>query len=253
MIRACAWCRGPIPAEARSDSITCSKRCRQARSRFALTVGGAAPASPLIPQRFAYADPPYPGKSKRYYGDHPDFAGEVDHEALIRRLSTYDGWALSTSASALQDVLALCPRGARVAAWHRGERPNHHDVIVNAWEPVIYFGARPVVPSSSDASKAAAATHDVSSAPGARDASVEIAGERDMSRGSGATRRVDSIVLGVTARTTDPARVVGAKPAGFARWVFDLLGIRPGDEFDDIFPGSGAVARAWQVFVGRAA
>ena len=43
--------------------------------------------------RLAYADPPYPGQSKRYYGDQPSYAGEVDHAALIERLSGYDGWA----------------------------------------------------------------------------------------------------------------------------------------------------------------
>jgi hypothetical protein len=63
----------------------------------------------------ANADPPYPGKAF-YYRDHPDYAGEVDHAALIARLSTYDGWALSTSAAALPAVLALCPPGVRVAA-----------------------------------------------------------------------------------------------------------------------------------------
>jgi hypothetical protein len=35
--------------------------------------------------RFAYADPPYPGCA-HYYEGHPDFAGEVDHAALINRL-----------------------------------------------------------------------------------------------------------------------------------------------------------------------
>jgi len=46
--------------------------------------------------RFAYADPPYPGQSKKHYGDHPDYAGEVDHPALIAQLvAEYpDGWAL---------------------------------------------------------------------------------------------------------------------------------------------------------------
>jgi len=34
----------------------------------------------------AYADPPYPGQAKRHYGDHPDYAGEVDLGALIERL-----------------------------------------------------------------------------------------------------------------------------------------------------------------------
>lgn len=52
------------------------------------------------------------------------------------------------------------------------------------------------------------------------------------------------------ARRTDPARVVGAKPAIFARWVFDLLGALPGDEFVDVFPGSGGIARAWDLYAG---
>ena len=43
----------------------------------------------------------------------------------------------------------------------------------------------------------------------------------------------------------------GAKPAVFARWVFDLLGAAPGDALDDLFPGSGAITRAWATFCGR--
>ena len=82
------------------------------------------------------------------YRDHPDYAGEVDHVALIRRLQLeYDGWALSTSAAALPAVLALCPPGVRVAAWHRGERPTPSRWPLNAWEPVIYSGGRPADPS----------------------------------------------------------------------------------------------------------
>ena len=33
--------------------------------------------------------------------------------------------------------------------------------------------------------------------------------------------------------------VVGAKPDGFWLWLFDLLNVRPGDEFVDLFPGTG--------------
>jgi site-specific DNA-adenine methylase len=48
--------------------------------------------------RGAYADPPYIGQSKKHYGDHPDYAGEVDHEELIWTLQRhYDCWALSLS------------------------------------------------------------------------------------------------------------------------------------------------------------
>jgi hypothetical protein len=38
--------------------------------------------------------------SRRYYADHPDYAGEVDHAAQVDQLTGYDGWALSTSAAA---------------------------------------------------------------------------------------------------------------------------------------------------------
>lgn len=212
--RLCAWCRGPIPAATRRDAVCCSVRCRQARHRFTRTVG-AAPQGVAVgrPLRLAYADPPYPGKAWLYRG-HPDYAGEVDHEALIRRLSTYDAWALSTSAAALPAVLALCPPGVRVAAWHRGERPTPSRQPLNAWEPVIYTGGRPADPS----------------------------------RPAGGTRRVDSLIHGVSPMTTLPGRVIGAKPAAFCRWLFDLLGAAPGDNFDDLFPGSGAVTRAWDAF-----
>jgi hypothetical protein len=88
--------------------------------------------------RFAFADPPYPGQSKRHYGDHDDYAGEVDHAVLIAELEQDfpDGWALSTSVAALPAILPLCPRpepskkrawggsqklgtGVRICAWVR--------------------------------------------------------------------------------------------------------------------------------------
>lgn len=40
--------------------------------------------------------------------------------------------------------------------------------------------------------------------------------------------------------------VIGAKPDSFCYWIFDLLGMRPGDELIDLYPGSGAVTRAWK-------
>lgn len=45
--------------------------------------------------------------------------------------------------------------------------------------------------------------------------------------------------------------LVGAKPFGFCVWLFGLLGLRPGDEFVDLFPGSGAVTAAWQRYSAR--
>ena len=40
----------------------------------------------------------------------------------------------------------------------------------------------------------------------------------------------------------------GAKPLEFAAWLFVLLGIRPDDEFVDLFPGSGTIWRSWVAF-----
>jgi hypothetical protein len=37
----------------------------------------------------------------------------------------------------------------------------------------------------------------------------------------------------------------GVKPRGFCYWLFEVLNLNPEDEFHDLFPGSGAVSRAW--------
>jgi hypothetical protein len=229
----------------RRDAKCCSPRCRQALHRFTTDVGRAQRVEHGVSIRLAYADPPYPGKSARYYRDHPDYAGEVNHAELIERLVEFDGWALSTSASALPDILALCPAGVRVAAWVRGGR-GEPDGPLNIWEPVIYFGgrARPerdaLLPA--DATRHAGTARRVTAA--ARDASHLV----DTTRHHGQTRRVDVLVKTARPRTTDEARVIGAKPATFCRWVFDLLGAEPQDLFSDIFPGSGGVTRAWNEF-----
>ena len=44
--------------------------------------------------------------------------------------------------------------------------------------------------------------------------------------------------------------MTGTKPAAFCRWVFTLLGAAPADSLDDLFPGSGAVSRAWAAYTG---
>lgn len=159
--------------------------------------------------RLAYADPPYPGKSHLYIG-HPDYAGEVDHRALVSRLQEYDGWALSTSAEALPMVLSLLAGvDVSVAAWFRGGRGNVSRRPRSTWEPVVFAGGR----------------------------QVPVVGRGD-----------DALVHVSRPRLTDPRRVIGAKPARFAFWMFDLLGARRGDQLDDLFPGSGGIARAWDLF-----
>lgn len=94
--------------------------------------------------KMAYADPPYPGQAKKHYADDPQCA-EVDHAALITHLvSEYsDGWALSTSSPALQQVLALCPPDVRVMSWVKPFAAFKVGVgVAYAWEPVIVQGGR---------------------------------------------------------------------------------------------------------------
>ena len=171
--------------------------------------------------RVAYADPPYLHQSKKHYGDHPDYAGEVDHTALIARLvADYpDGWALSCSSPSLRQLLPLCPADVRVAAWvkpfhafKKGVRPAY------AWEPVIFMGGR-------------------------------NRGHKPPERGGKATTPKDWVAENITLKRG----LVGAKPERFCFWLFDLLNLQPGDVLDDLFPGSGAVAAAWERYQERAA
>lgn len=134
----CPWCRA---APSSTRGVWCSKKCRQTawRARKLAVVEDLGDT----PKRIAYADPPYPGTSLKYYGDQPDYAGEVDHAELVSLLQRNDGWALSTSVKALRDILPLCPPEARVAAW---VKPNGVSSRTrgahNTWEPVVWVPAR---------------------------------------------------------------------------------------------------------------
>jgi hypothetical protein len=217
-VRLCAWNpRHVIPAGKRSDSEFCSKACRQASWRF----GWRGPDRPFVDGpalRFAYADPPYPGMSEHYYGDHQDFAGEVDHRQLVRRLlrDFPDGWALSTSSATLHHVLRLCPPEVRVGAWIR---PMTHTRGLKrprkAWEPVIFFRGRERPPD--------------------------------------APLLLDWIYAPIIDWAKYPGGVIGMKPPEFSWWMFDCLGAQAGDELVDVFPGSGAVTRAWERYQLEAA
>jgi hypothetical protein len=158
----------------------------------------------------AYADPPYIGQARKHYGKQPDYAGEVDHETLVRRLVTdYEHWALSCSSTSLQYLLGLAPAGVRVGAWVKpfavfkvGVNPAY------AWEPVLFYGAR--------------------------------------KRSRSEWKVFDWVSVGVNPATPrGPRFVVGAKPEAFCFWLFALMGMQPWDELVDLFPGSGAVTAAW--------
>jgi hypothetical protein len=158
----------------------------------------------------AYADPPYPGLARRYYGDEPTFGGEVDHVALLERLSGYDGWALSTGEFALRDLLPLCPAGVRVCPWVKPVHPSPRTYgLHGAWEALVVVPGRRLRPGTRNWLHAAPA---------------RLGG----------------------------SRLAGRKPLAFVAWLFDVLGLLPGDELEDFFPGSGVVSAAWRE-VGRVA
>jgi hypothetical protein len=62
------------------------------------------------------------------------------------------------------------------------------------------------------------------------------------------TREQETIRDWVSACITLQRGVVGAKPDEFCVWLFRVLNMRPGDELHDLFPGSGAVTRAWESY-----
>lgn len=212
LVRFCLHCAASLEGRA-PTTRTCGKRCRQARWRRAQEFAIKARADE--PLRLAVADEPYPGLSKRYYGTHPDYGGEVDHGALLSQLVAYDGWALATNRDGLKLLVGLCQERQldyEIAIWVRGARKAPSRTAWRSYEAVLYRRARAVV----------------SREPGE-----------------------DVLVHHAHAPTTEPGRVVGTKSARWCAWVFDLLGARPGDQLDDLFPGSGAVSRAWTLFTER--
>lgn len=54
--------------------------------------------------------------------------------------------------------------------------------------------------------------------------------------------------MGAGVHRNGPGHVIGRKPPRFCRWLFEVLGAHAGDEFHDLFPGSGAVQREWEKF-----
>lgn len=162
--------------------------------------------------RFAYADPPYVGQSKRHYGKHKDYAGEVDHEDLINRLEReYDGWALSLSMKSLPMIIKLCPSDILTLAWFKPIAPPLGDHRRYSWEPVLLKPLRHYGPGY-------VPTAVIATQPG------------------------------FTFRETPETHVIGEKPEKFAHWVFASAGLLKTDIMDDVFPGSGAMSKAWETY-----
>jgi hypothetical protein len=123
-----------------------------------------------------------------------------------------DGWALSTHVNALRFLWPAAPPKSRLCAWVKTFASSmflHTVGPMRFWEPVV----------------------------------VRVGSERHEDR------RVsprDWVSAPTGPGHTEPFK--GAKPRAFSLWLFDVLalGQHPDDEMVDIFPGSGAVTRAWQ-------
>jgi hypothetical protein len=161
--------------------------------------------------RFGLADPPYVGNSRLYKG-HPDYQGEVNHMSLIRRLGEFDGWALCLSIKSLRSILSICPEDVITLAWFKPIAPPLGDHRRYNWEPVILRPVRRPAPGYVPLAH-------ISSPPQ------------------------------FTWREKPKEHVIGEKPLSFCHWIFAAAGLRPEeDELIDLFPGSGAVTKAWKTF-----
>jgi len=164
--------------------------------------------------RLGYADPPYVGCA-HLYRDHPDYAGEVDHAALIEQLeSEFDGWVLHAAATprSYAIIIPLIERldGVRICQWVKGFAAFKRNVpVAYASEPVFIKAARKPVVS-----------------------------KRQVNR--------DWIESPITLKRG----LTGAKPEKVCHWAFELAGARPEDELVDLFPGTGAVTEAWRTWRG---
>lgn len=168
------------------------------------------------PMRFAYADPPYLGCGRLYDGDHAASREWDDlrtHEDLIRRLVHEYPDGWAMSANS-PSLRVILPMCP-------------DDVRVGAWvKPFASF--KPNVP-------------------------VAFAWEPVIFRGGRRRGRDEPTVRDwVAASITLKRGLTGAKPRAVCRWVFDLLGADPGDDLDDLFPGTGAVQAAWDDWRGVA-
>jgi len=164
--------------------------------------------------KIGYADPPYIGCA-HLYAAHPDFAGEVDHAALIERLeSEFDGWVLHAAATPLS-MATLAPlvakTNARWMAWFKPFAAFKRNVpVAYTWEPVIVKAARKPVVS-----------------------------KRLVMR--------DAVVCPIAMKRG----LTGAKPEAVCHWAFEVVAARPDDDLHDLFPGTGAVTEAWRTWRGK--
>lgn len=188
--------------------------------------------------RLAIADPPYLGRAELWYGGgsatrrpksgpwrrskgrpedapefHPDAArwdDPAEHIALMDAMdSECDGWAMAASSKTLAQILGVADS----------------------------LGARLAIWHVTNAIPDGARARHVWEAV--------LFKVPDSRRAVGTGHRVPDLL----SAAHPMSGFVGAKPDAWTRWVLDLLGYQPGDEVEDLFPGSGAVSAAMAVLL----
>lgn len=156
--------------------------------------------------KIAYADPPYLGQAKKRYAD-PTYDEPDAHRRLLERLnSDFDGWAYSMGAT-LAEAQNIIPMLPE-------------GVRLGAWvKPFAIFkpGVNPAYAWEIVAFKPARAR------------------SRDM----------PTVRDWISCNITLKKGLCGAKPKEVCFWIFDVLGAQPGDDFTDLFPGTGIAGESW--------
>jgi len=168
------------------------------------------------PMRFAYADPPYLGCGRLYAKHHPEamiWDDPETHRRLIERLCVEYPDGWALSASS-PSLRVILPMCPE-------------DVRVLAWiKPFAIFKPNVGLAYAWEP--------------------VIFRGGRKIERNQPTVR--DWIAENITLRRG----LTGAKPERVARWIFSALNARPGDQLEDLFPGTGAVTAAWRAWTGDA-
>jgi hypothetical protein len=163
----------------------------------------------------AYADPPYLGLAAKFYGSlHPNAADYDDpetHRRLIERLS--DDFDCWSMSLHVPSLKTII-----------GMCPD--DVRIGVWvKPFASFKLN--------------VTRAWTWEP------VLFRFHRPRTRQQGTWR--DHISEPITLRRG----FTGAKPEAVCFWIFEGLNLEPDDDFQDLFPGSGAVGAAWERWKNR--
>jgi hypothetical protein len=158
--------------------------------------------------KFAYADPPYLGCGRLYAEHHPDariWDAPATHRLLIERLMEVNPDGWA---------LSLNVPSLKTILSYCPE-----DIRICSWvKPFAAFKPNVGVAYAWEP--------------------VIVRGGRPRTREQPTVR--DWVAANITLRRGMP----GAKPREFIEWIMDILNVQPGDEMEDVFPGSGAVQAA---------